>query len=224
MLAEFGRSPSSTILRVLLLGGSKRPDLTQPGTTHSIHGISVRRPDGRCNDESCLRLQRAHMLQTDYWEKRSMKTRLASLLPLAGLGLVLLAGELATAGDKPVKESYESKDDGLPGLISAVSRLPMPNLSGLIKPEKMGLLTDNQCRIQDNEAHLLSDNETDVTLLSGNKVSILSGVRLLSGITINVHVTIHDPDAKASKPKNGHRRRDSKKSKRHKAARKTKRS
>jgi hypothetical protein len=48
-------------------------------------------------------------------------------------------------------------------------------------------------------------------------------VRLLSGITINVQVTIYSRDAKASKPKNGDGRRDSKKSKRHKAARKTKR-
>ena len=152
-----------------------------------------------------------------------MKTRLASFLPLAGLGLVLFAGELATAGDKPVKESCESKGDGFSGLISAVGRLPISNLSGLITPDKMGLLMDNQCGIRDNEAHLLSDNETDVDLLSGNKVSILSGVRLLSGFTINVHVIIRDRDAEASNPKNGDGRRDSKKSKRHKAARRTKR-
>ena len=153
-----------------------------------------------------------------------MKTRLASLLPLAGLGLVVLSGNLAIAADEAVKESCESKDHGLSGLISAVGRLPVPKLSSLITPEKMGLLTDNQCRIRDNEAHLLSDNEIDGHLLSGNKVRILSGVRLLSGLTINVHVTIHDPDTKAPKPKNGDGRRDSKKSKRHKAPRKTKRS
>jgi hypothetical protein len=155
-----------------------------------------------------------------------MKTRLALLLPLAGLGLVGLAAELATAGDEPAKESRESNDHGLSGLISIVGRLPMLNLSGLIRPEKMGLLTDNQCRIRDNEAHLLSDNETVGDFLSGNKVSILSGVRLFSGFTINVNFTIHGRDTKApkTKPKRGDGRRGSKKSKRHRTARKTKRS
>jgi hypothetical protein len=151
-----------------------------------------------------------------------MKTRLTSLLPLTALGVVLVAGELAAAGDEPVTKSDKAKDEGLLGWIGAVSRVPMPNLSGLITPEKMGLLTDNQCRIRDNEAHLLSDNETEVNVLSGNKVSTLSGNRLLSGITINVQVTIHGPNAEASKPNSGDRHRGSKKSKRHKAARKTK--
>jgi hypothetical protein len=144
-----------------------------------------------------------------------------SLLPLAGLGLLFFGGEPATAGDEPVKESSESKDDGLSNLISTVAGLPIPSLSGLIKPEKMGILTDNESVIRDNEAHLLSDNVTDVSLLSGNKVGILSHVRLLSGFTVNVYVTIHDRDVKASKQNSRDGRRDPKKSKRRKAARKT---
>lgn len=210
MLAPIGR---------LRLVGSKRSEPTQPGTAHNMHGISLRCPESQRDDESCVRSQRTHVLQTDYREKRAMKTGLACLLPLVGLGLVLFAGELAPAGEKPVKESREPNDDGLSGLIGAISRVPMPNLSGLITPEKMGLLTDNQCKIRDNEAHLLSDNEADVALLSGNEVRILSDVNLLSGFTINVHIIIHDRDPKASKPRKGDGRRDSKKWKRHKAGR-----
>ncbi len=142
-----------------------------------------------------------------------MRTRLASLLPSVGLILALLAGQLAVAADSPVNEARESTGDGISTLLGAFGGLPMPNLSGLIQPEKMGMLTDNQCEIRDNQAHLLSDNETDVTALSGNKVSILSGLRLFSGFTINVHVTIDERDGKASKSKKGDGRRKSRKSK-----------
>ena len=147
-----------------------------------------------------------------------MKTRLTSSLLL---GLVLLTGNLATAADEFPKQSHESKDDGLAGLIDAVGRFPIPSLSGLITPEKMGLLTDNQCRVRDNEVHLLSDNESDIALLSGNEVNVLSGLRLLSGLAINVHVTMDRSDTKVPKAKHGDHRK-SKKSKRDKAARKTK--
>jgi hypothetical protein len=184
---------------------------------HTICG-SLLRPDDPRKDSS--RLRQSAVLQTNYWEKTPMKTRLVSSL-LLGLGFVLLTGDLAAA-DELRQQSGESQSDGLSGLIDAVGRFPMSSLSGLIKPEKMGILTDNQCRIRDNEAHLLSDNESDFDLLSGNELSLLSGVRLFSGFTINVHVTMDRPDTKAPQAKHGKHRRESRKAKRNKAARRTK--
>ena len=150
-----------------------------------------------------------------------MRTRLASSL-LLGLGFVLLTSDLAAAADELPQQSHESKNDGLSGLIDAVGRIPMRSLSGLISPEKMGMLTDNQCQIRDNEAHLLSDNEADIALFSGNDIRLLSGVRLLSGLTINLHVTIDRREEKAAEAKHSDRHRESKRSRRNKAARKRK--
>jgi hypothetical protein len=152
-----------------------------------------------------------------------MKTRLASSL-LLGLGFVLVTSDLATAADELPQQSHASKPDGLAGLLDAVGKFPMRSLSGLISPEKMGILTDNQCKIRDNETHLLSDNESEIALLSDNDVRLLSGVRLFSGLTINVHLTIDRGEGKATKAKHGEHRRNSKKSKRDKAARKRKKS
>ncbi len=65
----------------------------------------------------------------------------------------------------------------------------------------MGVLTDNECRIEDNQPHLLSDNQADRDFLSGNQVNVLSGLHLLSDITVTVQVTVGDSDRKAAKAK-----------------------
>jgi hypothetical protein len=91
-----------------------------------------------------------------------MSTRRASLLILLSLGSLLLGQWDAAAADKSSSVDKNPKT----GSLSAVLGVPnMPSLSGLIRPEKMGLLTDNKLTAKDNEAHLLSDNETDVDIL-----------------------------------------------------------
>jgi hypothetical protein len=151
-----------------------------------------------------------------------MKTRFASQLALVAVGFVLLTGAPSLGADDPVKESAPAKLDGFINLIRAVGGLEIPDLTGLISPENMGVLSDNQSRIRDNEVTALSGNEAEITCLSGNQVSILSDVHLFSGITVNVQVTVHDGDAKAVKPKKGKERRDSKKARNRKTARKSK--
>lgn len=165
-----------------------------------------------------------------------MRTRFVALVAFAGLGLPLFSGTLAVGADEPAKQSPQAKLDGIVNLLRAVGGLEIPDLSGLISPEKMGLLTDNQSRIRDNETTLLSGNEpeitalsgneTEFTCLSGNKCSVLSNLRLFSGITVNLHVTIQDNEAaKAVKPKTGKKAdRDAKKAKKRKVGRKAKKS
>ncbi len=85
-------------------------------------------------------------------------------------------------------------------------------------------MTDNQCRVQDNQTQLLSDNETDVNLLSGNVAHILSGIHVLSGISVDVQITIggNDGQAPGPKAKKGHGKNKSRKTDKRTAARKPK--
>jgi hypothetical protein len=77
-------------------------------------------------------------------------------------------------------------------MLSAVGKSQMPSLAGLIQPEKMGLLTDNRCTVRDNETHVLSDLEADVDLLTDNEADVISGLSILSGISVDVQITISD--------------------------------
>jgi hypothetical protein len=139
-----------------------------------------------------------------------MSTRRASLLVLLSLGSLLLGQWDAAAADKSSSVDKNPKT----GSLSAVLGVPnMPSLSGLIRPEKMGLLTDNKLTAKDNEAHLLSDNETDVDILSHNVVEILSGIEVFSGLTVNVRISVHRDHKKANKGK-GRRKGKSRKAKR----------
>jgi len=96
-------------------------------------------------------------------------------------------------------------------LLGALGEVQIPSLAGLIQPERMGVLTDNECRVEDNQPHLLSDNRADRDFLSGNQVNILSGLHLLSDITVTIQVTPGNGDRKAAKPKTADRERKSKK-------------
>ena len=116
----------------------------------------------------------------------------------AGLTLLLLAGAATAAETKSTTQAGQPGAAAWADLVRVVGQLPMPNLSGLIKPEKMGVLTDNQCRVQDNKTKLLSDNQTDVDLLSG--------LHILSDISVDVHITVtygdrRPPAEKAKKSK-----------------------
>ncbi len=138
-----------------------------------------------------------------------MNTTRLSLLPLTLLAIALFAGAAAAADQQADAAESRPKASGVTRMLHAVGKPAMPNLAGLIKPEKMGVLTDNQCRITDNAPHLLADNETEVELLSGNRAEILSGnevpllsgntaelwsrIRLLSGIKVfsDIQVDVH---------------------------------
>ena len=117
-----------------------------------------------------------------------MNTTRLYLLPLTLLAIALFAGAAAAADQKADAAEIRPKANGLTSVLHAVGKPVMPNLAGLIQPEKIGMLTDNQCRIADNAPHLLSDNEADVELLSDNNAEILSGneVPLLSGNTVEL--------------------------------------
>lgn len=149
-----------------------------------------------------------------------MRTR-RNLLPviMVGMLLLLLARGASAAESETPKAAGEPKTGGLPSLLGALGSLQIPSLSGLIQPERMGVLTDNQCRITDNQPHLLSDNQADRDSLSGNQVNILSGLHLLSDITVTVQITVGDSGSKAAKPKKAAGDRKSSKSQKRKAAR-----
>ncbi len=55
----------------------------------------------------------------------------------------------------------------------------------------MGILTDNPCQIK--------DNDVEAELMSGNQTRILSGIHILSGISVEVHVTVQSGNDGASK-------------------------
>ena len=58
----------------------------------------------------------------------------------------------------------------------------------------MGVLTDNTCQIR--------DNHFEPELMSGNKTHVLSGIRILSDISVDVRITIRcDDDERAPKVK-----------------------
>ncbi|MCU0978274.1 MAG: hypothetical protein MUF25_03795 [Pirellulaceae bacterium] len=130
-----------------------------------------------------------------------MSTRQSLLLSLVGTGVILIVGEAGAAAGEPAKSAGEPKAGGLASLLGALGEVQIPSLSGLIQPERMGVLTDNECRIEDNQPHLLSDNQADRDFLSGNQVNVLSGLHLLSDITVTVQVTVGDGDRKAAKAK-----------------------
>jgi hypothetical protein len=125
-----------------------------------------------------------------------MRTTALTLLLLA-----LSAGGTLAADDNPSAQAKQPRLGGLSAMLDAVGKAQMPSLSGLIQPEKMGLLTDNECEVEDNEVHLLSDNEGDVEALSNNEIKVLPRIRILSGITVNVQLNFPG-DGKKAKTKN----------------------
>lgn len=140
-----------------------------------------------------------------------------SVLLLLVMGLVPMSAQTASAGEDPGQKSSKSKLEGLLDLMSTVNGLRIPDLTGLIQPEEMGI-SDNKSSIRDNQTHVLSDNETDVGLLSGNRLQFFSCIRILSGITVHVHVSVQNGDVRPSeaKDKKDGSRRNSKKPKKSK--------
>jgi hypothetical protein len=101
---------------------------------------------------------------------------LSALVVLTSLPCGAALGEDAAApGSSPARPSP------LSGLLDLLGSTGLPSLSGLIQPERMGVLSDNPLTVR--------DNPVDVDLLSGNETNVLSGIKILSGIT--VHVEIH---------------------------------
>lgn len=144
-----------------------------------------------------------------------MRTRRSILVTLVGAGLALLACTVAVADDQSTTRTAKPEAAGISSLLDIFSKSSLPSLSGLIKPEKMGVLTDNQCRIKDNEPHLLSDNEATVKLASD--------IQVLSGITINVHISVQAGRGKTAEAKKGNEKRKSRRARRRKSSQKTKR-
>ena len=136
-----------------------------------------------------------------------MRTTALSLLLLA-----LSASGTLAADEEPSAQTKQPRASGLSAMLNAVGKSPMPSLSGLIQPEKMGLLTDNECEVEDNEVHLLSDNEGDVAALSNNKINVRPRIRILSGITVNVQIKIPGDgnERKAKKAKGSQKARKKK--------------
>lgn len=151
-----------------------------------------------------------------------MRTGLTDLALLGTLMSALFVTGTAAAEKEAVSQNVVPAAGGLTGLFDAVGKLP--SLSGLIKPEKMGLLADNQCRVHDNQAQLLSENKTDVNLMSGNVANVLSGIHFLSDISVEVHITVRNDNGKASSLKagKGPGKSKSRKAAKHDAARKPK--
>jgi hypothetical protein len=127
--------------------------------------------------------------------------------------IALLAPSDVTAADQTPSPGKSSETSGLAALLGAVGASQVPSLSGLIRPEKMGLLTDNKCTAKGNKVHLLSDNEADVDLLSDNKTKLRSDIRILSGLTVHIQITIpaDGKNPKAEKARGRHKSRKSKK-------------
>jgi len=110
-----------------------------------------------------------------------------SLLPLTSLAIGFLVAAAAAADPPPDGAETQPKANGLTSILHAVGKPVMPDLTGLIKPEKMGMLTDNQCRISDNALHLLS------------------GIKVFSDIKLDIHIHVQNSgnrgvDLKAKKP------------------------
>jgi len=133
------------------------------------------------------------------------------MLVLLGVCVVLLTGKVGAAESGPPNVTDEPNKGGLTSLLGALGGVQIPSLSGLIQPERMGVLTDNECRVEDNQPHLLSDNRADRDFLSGNQVNILSGLHLLSDVTVTVQITVGDGEREKSKPKKADRERKSNK-------------
>lgn len=128
-------------------------------------------------------------------------------LTAAALVLAWLPLGTASAAEPATAQGGERKTSGLAEILDLISKPGFPSLSGLIQPEKMGVLTDNTCQIR--------DNEVEPQVLSENKVQVLSGIRILSGITVDVRITIRGgegaPKAKAHKADGRQRAKKSKK-------------
>lgn len=115
---------------------------------------------------------------------------------ITGLTLAWLSASTLWAQEKP-KPQTPPQASPLAGLIEVLRVTGFPNLSGLIQPERMGVLSDNPLTVRDNPV----DVDVDVNLLSGNETNVLSGIRILSGITVNVEIHIHpSPSAAAETP------------------------
>jgi hypothetical protein len=115
-------------------------------------------------------------------------------LTLTGLAMTLSPAGPASAGEPATAPGGEQKAGGFADILELISKPTFPSLSGLIRPEKMGVLTDNTCQIR--------DNQIEPELMSGNKTEVLSGIRILSGISVDVRVTIRsDDDDRGSKVK-----------------------
>jgi len=112
--------------------------------------------------------------------KKAVSLTLIAAMLIAALPAVAAADP--PNSDETTEKSAPAKsrtDD-----VSPLSRLlPMlgssviPSLEGLIKPENMGLLTDNLRTVAENTAEFLAgncDNETILKALSGNTAELLS--------------------------------------------------
>lgn len=126
-----------------------------------------------------------------------------------GITLALFAGSAASANDPPLAGG------GLGQLLELVSSPAFPSLSGLIQPEEMGMLTDNQ--------NNLSDNEMELELLSNNDVDILSNIQIFSGISITVTIKSRGRETPDLKPKKADRQGNSDKSQHRAKRRKSRR-
>ena len=131
-------------------------------------------------------------------------------LILTALALALLPAGTASAAEPATAQGGERKTGGLADMLDLISKPAFPSLSGLIQPDKMGVLTDNTCQIR--------DNEVKPELMSGNEVQVLSGIRILSGISVDVRITIRGGGEKTEKVKarKADDRRQSRKSKKNK--------
>jgi len=107
------------------------------------------------------------------------------LMPM-GLAVALLAAGTASAAEPAKAQGGEPKAGGFTDILDLISKPTFPSLSGLIRPEKMGALSDNTCQIR--------DNHVEPELMSGNKTEVLSGIRILSGISVDVRITIRSDD------------------------------
>jgi hypothetical protein len=134
---------------------------------------------------------------------------------MTGLGLIFVVCTVAAADDETATKDAKPEAAGVSSLLGMFSKSSLPSLEGLIKPDKMGVLTDNQCRVTDNEPHLLSGNKATVKLASDNQI--------LSGITVNVHISVGANGRKSAQADKGNEKRKADKARKHKSSRKTNR-
>jgi hypothetical protein len=111
-----------------------------------------------------------------------MTTRLKFWLPMTAATLILLASRTAQAQDAPATAPAPAKSTAWSSIFDLLGSNALPSLAGLIQPEKMGVLTDNPLTVR--------DNSVETQLLSGNETKVMSDIRILSGITVNIHVHI----------------------------------
>jgi hypothetical protein len=146
-----------------------------------------------------------------------MKSTQNLLRILTGIALAFVASGVFAADAPAGPASGDASLGGLPQLLGALKDIPIPSLNGLIQPEKMGVLTDNTCRVSDNQPRLMSDNTAERDFQSGNSLEVLSNYRLLSDITVSVEVHVHQGDAQAAQHKDRDKARKTEKKKKDKA-------